>query len=405
VAATSTSTPAPVRAPGISRGLVLLLAFACGATVANLYYAQPLLDTIAAHLHTSVGTAGFLVTASQLGYAAGLLLIVPLGDLLERRKLVTRMLVVTTLALVAATLAPSVMVLALAIAVAGITSVVAQILVPFASDLADDEDRGRVVGTVMSGLLTGILLARTVSGLIAEVAGWRTVFGIAAVLMLALSVLLHRMLPVVAPKVSTPYRSLLASIGTLVRTEPLLRRRMLYGMCGMATFSVLWTSLTFLLSRAPFHYSDAVIGLFGIAGLCGAVAAQGAGRLFDRGVANVATGAFWLAVVVGWLLCAIAKESVVALIVGLVLADAGIQGQHILNQSTIFGLLPEARSRLNTAYMAGNFVAGAIGSAAASVVWASGGWGGVCVLGGAFTLVGLGSWVQEQVVRPRPARA
>jgi predicted MFS family arabinose efflux permease len=399
----ASASPAPALAAAPSRlspRLVLMLAFACGATVANLYYAQPLLDTIAKSLGTTEATAGLLVTASQLGYAAGLLLIVPLGDLLERRGLITRLLLVCAAAMVLAAAAPSVAVLGLGIAVVGVTSVVAQVLVPFAGDLASDDERGRVVGTVMSGLLIGILAARTVSGLIAEVAGWRTVFAFGAALMVALTVALHHALPVVAPKVTTPYRSLLRSVATLVRHEPLLRLRMTYGALGMATFSVLWTSLTFLLSQEPYAYSDAVIGLFGIAGLAGASAALGGGRLFDRGWGSWATGGAWLAVVIGWVLCDLGGTSLIALIAGLVILDAGVQLQHIVNQSTIYALVPEARSRLTTAYMTGNFLAGALGSAAAAVVWSADGWEGVSLLGGGLAVAALLLWGVLQLRSP-----
>jgi predicted MFS family arabinose efflux permease len=209
----------------LSPGLVRLLAIACGATVANLYYAQPLLDTIAQAFGVSAGVAGLIITASQIGYATGLFLIVPLGDLVHRRKMVCRLLLVTTVALLVSAIAPTIWVLALGLGVAGVTSVVAQVLIPFASELADEEDRGRVVGVVMSGLLIGILLARTVSGFIAELAGWRSVYLVGAGVMLALTVALWRALPDVTPPSTLSYRRLLGSIVTLVRKEGVLRRR------------------------------------------------------------------------------------------------------------------------------------------------------------------------------------
>jgi len=394
------ATPSPSR---LSRRLVLMMAFACGATVANLYYAQPLLDTIGGSLGVGEAVAGLIVTSAVVGYACGLILVVPLGDLLERRALITRLLLVCAVALGLAAAAPSIAVLFLAVGVIGLTSVVAQVLVPFAGDLAQEEERGQVVGTVMSGLLLGILLARTVSGVVADLAGWRTVFAGAAVLMLLLTLALHRALPVLAPKVDTPYGSLLRSIGTLIRTEPVLRLRMAYGAFGMATFTVLWTALTFLLSRPPYDYSDAVIGLFGIAGLVGAGTALGGGRLYDRGWGNRVTGAAWLLVAAGWLLCDLGATSVVALIAGLVAIDAGVQLQHITNQSTIYELAPEARSRLTTAYMTSNFLVAAVGSTAASVTWAAGGWDAVSLLGGGFAIAALLLWVAEQRVRGRRA--
>jgi predicted MFS family arabinose efflux permease len=400
---------------GISRGLVILLAIATGASVANLYYAQPLLHAIAAGLHSSPSTAALLVTASQIGYAAGLLLIVPLGDLVDRRLLVVRMLGVCALALVIGALAPGLGVLALAIALAGVTSTVAQVLVPFASVLASEDQRGRVVGEVMSGLLTGILVARTFSGLIAQAAGWRAVFGFGAFAMVALALALWRSLPDVPPSERASYPRLLASVGTLLRDEPLLRMRMIYGGMGMASFSVLWTTLALLLSRAPFHYGSAVIGLFGLAGMAGAIAAQAAGRAADGGRASRATGLFLAAIAAGWALLAAGQRSVAVLVIGIAVLDLGIQGQHILNQTVIYARRPDARSRLTTAYMTGNFLCGAIASALAAAVWDSGGWGAVCALGGACSGLALVVWAAGRFgalpdVRPgvdarEPARA
>lgn len=385
--------------------LVLLLALACGAAVANLYFAQPLLDTIAHKLGTSAGVAGLVVTASQVGYAAGLLLLVPLGDIVERRTLVVRMLLLCAVALAACAAAPSIAVLALAIAVVGVTSVVAQVLVPLAGDLAGDDERGKVVGTIMSGLLIGILLARTVSGFVAELAGWRAIYALAAAAMVALAVALWRALPVLGPRPHAPYPQLLRSVGTLVRTEPLLRLRMAYGMLGMLTFTLLWTALTFLLSGAPYDYSEGTIGLFGLAGLVGAVAAQGAGRLADRGLARAATACFWTAVLVGWLLADLGGSSVVALVAGLLILDAGVQGQHITNQSVIYTLRPDARSRITTAYMTGNFAAAAIGSALASALWDVGGWSLISAVGVGTTVVALGLWTLERRLSARSDRS
>jgi predicted MFS family arabinose efflux permease len=386
----------------LDRRLVLLLAFATGASVANLYYAQPLLDVIAERLGTSVSVAGLIVTVSQIGYAAGLLLLVPLGDLVERRTLIVRMLLVCAAGLAACALAPGIGPLAIAISVVGVTSVVAQLLVPFAGDLAADDERGRVVGTIMSGLLIGILLARTISGFVAELAGWRAIYALAAVLMVGLAGGLWRALPVLGPRAHTPYRELLRSIATLVREEPVLRLRMAYGMLGMLTFTLLWTSLTFLLSGPPYDYSEGTIGLFGLVGLVGALTAQGAGRLADRGLAPLATAGFWLAVLAGWVLCDLGGSSLVALIAGLLVLDAGVQGQHITNQSIIYALRPEARSRLTTAYMTANFLAAAFGSALASALWDVGGWDAVSLVGAGTTVVALALWAFE---RRRATRA
>jgi predicted MFS family arabinose efflux permease len=381
----------------VDRRVVVLLAVACGASAANLYYAQPLLALIGRDLGVSAGAAGLIVTASQVGYAAGLVLLVPLGDLLDRRRMVSRLLVVCAAALAVVAAAPSYAVLAAAIAVVGVTSVVAQVLIPLAGTLAAEHERGKVVGNIMSGLLLGILLARTVSGLIAEVGGWRLVFVIGAGLMLVLAAVLARALPAVPRATDLPYRALLRSVAQLVAAEPVLRRRMIYGALGMASFSVLWTAISFLLAGAPYHYSEATIGLFGLAGLVGAGAAQGAGRLADRGHGHAATGIFLVTIAAGWALLALGVSSLAALIAGVILLDLGLQGQHIVNQSTIYGLREDARSRVTTAYMATNFFCGALGSAAASAAWSAGGWGAVSGLGVAFAALGLVVWAHEHV--------
>ena len=375
---------------------MLLLAVATGAAAANLYYAQPLLDTIADGLGTSAGLAGLVLTASQIGYAAGLLLIVPLGDLVERRALVVRMLLACAAGLAVCAAAPSFGVLALGIAVVGVTSVVAQVLVPFAGDLAAEEERGKVVGTIMSGLLIGILLARTLSGFVAELAGWRAVYLLAAVAMVALSAALRRALPLIAARGGTPYPALLRSIATLVAEEPVLRRRMTYGMLGMTSFTLVWTALTFLLSGPAYGYSEGTIGLFGLVGLVGALAAQGAGRLSDRDLGSAATAGFWLLVLAGWLLCDLGGSSLAALLAGLVVLDAGVQGQHITNQSTIYALRPDARSRVTTAYIAGNFLAAAVGSALASALWGAGGWEAISAVGIGSGVLALALWAWER---------
>jgi predicted MFS family arabinose efflux permease len=389
----------------LSRGLVTLMAVACGAAVANIYYAQPLLSTIARDFGVSDGTAGLLVTASQVGYAAGLVLLVPVGDLLERRRLITRIMLVTVLALAGTAASPSLSALAVALAVVGLTSVVAQILVPMASTLADERERGRVVGQVMSGLLVGILVARTASGAISEAGGWRLVFGCSAALMLVLCAVLRVALPEVRPTTSMSYPSLLRSVAHLVAEQPALRMRMLYGTLGMGQFSALWTTIAFLLAGHPYDYGDATIGLFGLAGLAGALAAQAAGRLADRGRHQHSTGAAFATMLVSWGLIAAGKSSLAALIAGIVFLDLGIQAAQITNQSIIYALVPSARSRLTTAFMGSVFVSAAVSSALASALYDAGGWGAVSALGAAFAGVGVLTWGCEQLVRRRRREA
>jgi predicted MFS family arabinose efflux permease len=393
----SEAAPKPV-----PRKLVALLAIGCGVTVANLYYAQPLLDAIASHFGVSDGTAGLLVTVSQVCYGLGLVFLAPLSDLVDRRKLVAALLAISCVASAGAAAAPQFAVLALAIGVASATSVVAQVLVPFASTLAPEGERGHVVGMVMSGLLSGVLLARTLSGLIAGATGWRTVFALAAVAMALLAVALWRAMPERRPSTSLGYGALLGSVGALIRREPILRRRMVFGACGYAGFSLVWTTLTFLLSDAPFNYGETQIGLFGLAGLAGAIAAVRFGRLHDRGHGRIATGGVLAAVLLAWPVFYLGRHSVPAIIVGLVMLDFGVQGQNVLSQGAIYALGRETTGRVTTAYITSNFTGGAIGSAAGSIAWTAGGWLPVCAVGFAFAATAMLAWLTEP--RPRSNR-
>jgi predicted MFS family arabinose efflux permease len=377
----------------MTRTLTLLFAVAGGAAVGNLYYVQPLLAVIATSLHVSSATAGLLVTATQVGYATGIVLVVPLGDVRNRRRLIPLVMGASALSLVLCAVAPSFAVLAVAMVLVGVTTVSGQILTPFAGDLTDDSDRGRVLGIVVSGLLTGILGARIIGGLIAGVAGWRSVFAIAAGIMVVLAALLGRLAPTLPPKTTAAYGSLLRSVVTLVRHEARLRILMVFGMISMATFTLFWTALTFLLSDRHYHYSTTVIGLFGLAGLVGTLAAQGAGRLHDKGWSNAATGVSWVVTVLAYVFCELGRISLGWLLVGVVVLDVGTQAQRILNQTRAFALSDEARSRVNTAYVAGNFVGAALGSLAASLLWSVGGWTAVTVTGGVLSLLALLLWV------------
>lgn len=373
--------------------LVYVMAVACGAAVANLYYAQPLLDTLAREFRVSTGTAGLIVTMTQLGYVAGLALLVPLGDLLERRRLIVAVSSATAVALAGAALSPGIALFLAASLAIGLTAVVAQILVPFAAHLAPAEQRGAVVGRVMAGLLLGILLARTVSGLLADALGWRLVFWLAAAFMLLQAAVLRVMLPRGKTSVRLSYPALLVSVWHLVREEPLLRRRIVYGAMGFAAFSVFWTALAFLLARPPYSYSDTVIGLFGLLGAAGALCAAFAGHVHDRGGTWLGTGLFLSLIMLSFVVMGLFSHHVAAIIAGVVLLDVGQQGAHILNQSVIYTLRPEARSRITTAYMTTFFLGGVIGSASSAYVFGFAGWTGVCWLGGAFGAIGFVYWL------------
>lgn len=385
--------------------LVALLAVTAGVAVANLYYVQPLLDVVARAMDVSQGTAALLVTCAQVGYVAGLVLVVPLGDLVERRRLITTLLMGAAGASLLCAAAPAFAVMAAALVAVGSLTAVAQVVVPMAATLASPDERGRVVGTVMSGLLLGILAARTVSGLLTQLGGWRLVFVVSAVAMVALALLLRRTLPSMPPAETVPYGAALRSVLELVRTEPLLRQRMAIGAFGFAGFSVLWTSLAFLLSQT-YGYDEGVIGLFGLAGLAGAAAAPLAGRGVDHGHGRLVLDRFLVSVLASWALLALGGSSVLALVAGILLLDAGVQGAHISNQTTIYRLHPEARSRLTTAYMVALFLGGVVGSLLTAAVYGFAGWGGTCAVG---AILAAGAVITSRATRrvdvPRPTFA
>ena len=388
------------RRSGISRALVVLFAVSCGVSVANLYYAQPVLDDIAKSFGTSSGTTGLVVTFAQIGYALGLALLVPLGDLVTRRWLVPLVLTVTAVGLVVSASAPDIGVLIAVGLVVGAGSVAAQVLVPMAASLADEEHRGHVVGMVMSGLLMGILLARTVSGVVAQASSWRVVYLMAAGMTAVLAVVLFRRLPGEDVRPRIAYGTLLRSAARLLATESLLRRRALFGALGFAAFSVFWTTMAFLLAGAPYHYDDLTIGLFGLVGASGALCANLSGRWADRGWTRSTTLAFAGLVLVSFLPLWWGRHDLAMLIVGIVLLDVGVQGLQVTNQSLIYRLAPDARSRVNSAYMVCYFAGGALGSALGSSIYESHRWAGVCVLGAAIGVVATVAAVADCLHRP-----
>ncbi|MFZ0171713.1 MAG: MFS transporter [Acidimicrobiales bacterium] len=378
-----------VSGAAMSRRLVILLAVSTGVSVATNYYAQPLLAAIGHTLHLAGGAAGLIVTASQVGYVTGLVFLVPLGDLLERRTLVVIMSLVAAGGLVGAALAPDLAVLFLFAALVGASSVVAQILVAFAATLAPEDERGKVVGSVMSGLLLGILLARTAAGYIAAASSWRVVYVCAAGMMAVLAAVLWRSLPRYRARLDLSYPKVLASVVYLFRHEPMLRRRSLYGGLSFAVFSILWTSLSFLLSGPPYRYGAGTIGLFGLAGAGGAVMASVAGRFADAGKQQAMTVATALAMSGAFLAMLVEPHELGVLIAAVALLDMGCQGMHITNQSEIYALAGEARSRVNSAYMTCYFTGGVLGSVGSAECYGSFGWTGVAALGTAVAALAL----------------
>ncbi|MGP6136123.1 MFS transporter [Enterobacter chuandaensis] len=377
---------------GLSPALILLMSVATGLAVASNYYAQPLLDTIARAFNLSASSAGFIVTAAQLGYAAGLLFLVPLGDIFERRMLIVSMTLLAAGGMLITASSQSLTMMIVGTALTGLFSVVAQILVPLAATLASPEKRGKVVGTIMSGLLLGILLARTVAGLLASLGGWRTVYWVASVLMVIMALALWRGLPKVKQENHLNYPQLLASVFSLFTQDKLLRTRALLGCFTFANFSILWTSMAFLLAAPPFNYSEGVIGLFGLAGAAGALGARPAGGLADKGKSHMTTTAGLILLLLSWAAIWYGHVSVLALIVGILVLDLTVQGVHITNQTVIYRVKPEARNRLTAGYMTSYFIGGAAGSLISASAWQHAGWSGVCGIGAIVAALNLLVW-------------
>ncbi|HHK9913892.1 MFS transporter [uncultured Enterobacter sp.] len=377
---------------GLSPALILLMSVATGLAVASNYYAQPLLDTTARAFDLSASSAGFIVTAAQLGYAAGLLFLVPLGDMFERRMLIVSMTLLAAGGMLITASSQSLTMMIIGTALTGLFSVVAQILVPLAATLASPEKRGKVVGTIMSGLLLGILLARTVAGLLASLGGWRTVYWVASVLMLIMALALWRGLPKVKQENHLNYPQLLASVFSLFTRDKLLRTRAILGCLTFANFSILWTSMAFLLAAPPFNYSEGVIGLFGLAGAAGALGARPAGGLADKGKSHMTTSAGLVLLLLSWAAIWYGHVSVLALIVGILVLDLTVQGVHITNQTVIYRVKPDARNRLTAGYMTSYFIGGAAGSLISASAWQHAGWTGVCAIGAIVAAINLLVW-------------
>jgi predicted MFS family arabinose efflux permease len=379
------------------------MAVTCAVTVANLYYAQPLLHSISNDLHVSQGTASLLVTVGQLGYAVGLLFIVPAGDIVRRRPLLTGLLAFCAVTLAGAALAPSLAVLAAAIALCCVASVVVQMLVPYAATLASDNERSRVIGTLMGGLLIGILLSRTFAGLVAGVGGWRTVYAVAAVAMAVTAITLRRILPDHGRQLEITYKEQLRGVLDIARAEPVLRWRSLIAACGFGSFGVFWTTVTFLLASPQYGFSQVDIGLFALVGAAGAITSMAGGRVLDKrpelrwrvtGAALALLAGSYILIGLGG--AHLGAASLIALILGVLLMDACVQGAHVINQSVIYDLLPQARSRLTTVYITTMFAGGALGSALGAQAYERWGWTGATLAAAAFPVLGLLFWLASR---------
>lgn len=374
------------------RSAAPLLALAAGTAVANIYYAQPLLPTIAQAFGAAPRDVGLVATLAQVGFGTGLLLFVPLGDAVERRGLILRLLAASVLALAATALAPTLGALAAASFALGVVSVVPQLAVPLAAHLAPPDRRGRAIGAVMTGILVGILLARTVSGVVGERFGWRAVFGAAAVASALLGLALRRRLPTSPPDARVRWRDLMRALVVLPLREPALREASILGALGMATFSALWATLAFRLQAAPHHLGPQAAGLFGLLGAAGAIAAGPAGRLGDRISPRAVGGAFLALAAVAWVPLLLLDRSLAGLAAGVVLLDLGVQGSHVSNLARVHALPGAERSRRNTVYMVTYFAGGAVGTALATFAWSRWAWPGAVAVGAAAPVLALAAW-------------
>ena len=401
----STSMNLPVSRKGLPvPWLIHMVALATGLTVASNYFAQPLLPIIAVDLQLSPGQVGAIPTVGQMAYTLGLLLVVPLGDLLERRCLIMALVLVAGGGLLLTALSTTLPMVLAGTAITGLASVVAQVLIPFMATLAAPEDRGKVVGKVMGGLLLGVLLGRTAAGALADLGGWRAVYWLAAALFLPTAVMLRRALPRYHAPAGLSYPRLVWSVVTLFRDEPSLKFHAVLGACAFGSFSALWTTMSFLLAGPPYGFSPSTISLFGLAAAAGALAANGAGRFVDRGRGVWVAGLGGALLLLSWIPLALGKVSLIAFILGVLGLDLALQAININNQAELYRNHPSAKSRLNAAYMTCCFLGSTAGSMGAVLGFVRFGWSGVVALGALLGGAGLLTLARILVGTRRPSR-
>ncbi len=379
---------------GVSTSLAWLFAIASGLSVANVYYAQPLLDALARDFGISHAAVGGVITATQLGCALALLFLVPLGDRVDRRRLMAMQMLALTIALIAVGMAQSTLALLggmLAVGLLG--TAMTQGLIAYAASAAAPHEQGRVVGTAQGGVFIGLLLARVFAGGVSDLAGWRGVYFCAALLMLGIAIPLWRRLPILPPASRTlSYPRLLASMLTLLRQEKVLQVRGMLALLMFAAFNIFWSALVLPLSAPPYNFSHTLIGAFGLAGVVGALAAARAGQWADRGYARRTSGLALLVLLLAWWPLSLMDVSLWALVMGIVLLDLGGQALHVTNQSLIFRTRPDAHSRLVGLYMMFYAVGSGLGAISTTVTYARFGWQGVCLLGASVSLLALVFW-------------
>ncbi|HJW18052.1 MAG TPA: MFS transporter [Flavisolibacter sp.] len=360
---------------------VIFMALCTGLIVANIYYCQPLVVLISREFNVEESRAGTITFFTQIGYALGLLLFVPLGDMLEKKKQILFTTALAVAALIMAALSSSMLMLNIAAVLIGCTSIVPQLILPLAAHLSPVQNRGKIIGTVMSGLLIGILLSRSFSGFIGAWLGWRAMFWIAAGITSLLLIAMSRIFPKAEPQFSGSYGTLMRSLLTLIKKEPLLREASIINALTFSSFGIFWTTMVLYLSNAPFHFQSDKIGLFGLAAVAGALIAPLIGGTADKGNPRVTIGYGLLIVGAGFICFYIFGTTVAGMVAGIILLDLGQQSVHVSNQARVYALQPAARNRLNTVFMTVSFIGTSLGSAIGLWAWDRAQWNGICLAG------------------------
>lgn len=388
--------------PALDRITVTVMSVACGLTVSNVYLNQPLLAEIGRAFHADARQAGAVTTLTQIGYTLGILLLVPLGDALERRRMILILLAAVTCALALASVAPNLVWLAVAGLLIGLTTIIPQIVIPLAASLVDANRRGQIVGHISSGLLIGILGGRVISGFLGQHLGWRFVFALGAALMVALAFAVTKWFPRSRATEAMPYGALMRSLPALLREEPALRQACIFQAMAFGSFTAFWTALPFFLSTPPYHYGAAAAGMFGVVGIGGACAAPLVGKMADRRGPLWANGIAMTLTLSAFVVFRLGGTQLVWLIAGVLLLDVGVQANQVANQTRLFSLRPDARNRLNAVYMVCAYSGGSMGSFLGAWAWTQSGWPGVCSVG--LTLLFIALAVYSMAIRSERRR-